>query len=151
MRKKIAIETLLTLFISTVALLAMIYIQGPVHSISAYVTHDNTNVLFKLFMLTIIIGTYRSNKIEMCVCALGVAVFDISATNVLINVLHNISAILFMIWLVTTTYHKKPLLTACVALSLVLYPIFGLYVGELTTIAIMYTYYTHKSFKLLRP
>ena len=149
-KKTIAIEIVITLCIGVVAIPLMMYLEGIQQSLSAYAKHTDTIIIFKVWMLSLAYGAYRSSDMKGAhIPAILIAVFDLSIDNGYMDALHNMSAIIFMAVMIVALYERYKTTSMLITISLLTYPIIGMYYGELLTIIIMYGHYIRKATKLI--
>lgn len=92
----VAYELLFHIF-STVFLLSLMYYLGGVQpALSTYATLDETRFFFKLWVFLLALGAARNSQFRYSAFPLiGLGMFDTLNTDVLTNITHFVSAILF--------------------------------------------------------
>jgi len=149
MKDRISIVIFITL--SVVCMTAMYHLEGVQHSISRYSLYPSTSWIFKCWMLLLAYGASQNKLMYYALFpAIAMAAFDSQTLDPVTNAIHDVSAIIFFVY-VTISYIKfKPTQVTGVALALsfLAWPFVGFFNGEMLTIFILHVHFMYKIFKI---
>lgn len=141
--EKISLEIIIFSVMGIICFGAMLYLEGPQHSISRYVNYETTDWLFKVWMFTLAVGAVRNKRLKHTFLPImGLIMFDSDPTYPMANTLHDISAVFFFtITTVVFLLEPKSRMTGLFMLASYSLYFISLFYGELLTITIVYLHF----------